>query len=258
MRVFWERLRRRAGRRSSCCRRGRSSIRGTGRCRSRTSRATAASSRSTAAATAARTGPSGAEAYTIREFALDALAVLDATETERAVVVGVSCAALWGACSLPSIRSASPAPRSSARRSRWRRRCRSARCTPSTSRSTPTKGGRSTTSTTGCATTATSSSSSCGSASRSRTRRSRSRTASGGRLETTPETLADHDAGIGLPTGVEFTDSVARVRCPVLVMHGDEDAIRPQAQGVALAERDARRVRHRSRDRATCRRLAIR
>ena len=55
-------------------------------------------------------------------------------------------------------------------------------------------------------------------------------------LETTPETLADHDAGIGLPTGVEFTDLCARVRCPVLVMHGDEDAIRPQAQGVALAE----------------------
>src|SRR3712207_8117251 len=28
----------------------------------------------------------------------------------------------------------------------------------------------------------------------------------------------------------------ARVRCPVLVIHGDEDAIRPHAQGVALAE----------------------
>ena len=27
-----------------------------------------------------------------------------------------------------------------------------------------------------------------------------------------------------------------RVRCPVLVIHGDEDAIRPHSQSVALAE----------------------
>jgi pimeloyl-ACP methyl ester carboxylesterase len=33
-----------------------------------------------------------------------------------------------------------------------------------------------------------------------------------------------------------FRDSCARVRCPVLVVHGDEDAIRPHAQGAALAE----------------------
>jgi pimeloyl-ACP methyl ester carboxylesterase len=39
--------------------------------------------------------PRGAEPYAIREFALDALAVLDATATDRAVV-GVSCATLWG------------------------------------------------------------------------------------------------------------------------------------------------------------------
>ena len=40
--------------------------------------------------------PAGAEAYEVRKFALDALAVLDATETERAVLVGVSCGAMWG------------------------------------------------------------------------------------------------------------------------------------------------------------------
>src|SRR5918992_4959035 len=40
--------------------------------------------------------PEGAQAYAIREFAADALAVLDATRTERAVLAGVSCAALWG------------------------------------------------------------------------------------------------------------------------------------------------------------------
>ena len=33
--------------------------------------------------------PTGAEAYDEREFALDALAVLDATATDRAVIVGV-------------------------------------------------------------------------------------------------------------------------------------------------------------------------
>ena len=40
--------------------------------------------------------PTGPDAYAIREFTSDALAVLDATETERAVLIGVSCAALWG------------------------------------------------------------------------------------------------------------------------------------------------------------------
>jgi len=40
--------------------------------------------------------PAGAEAYTVPEFAADALAVLDATGTERCVLAGVSCAALWG------------------------------------------------------------------------------------------------------------------------------------------------------------------
>ena len=40
--------------------------------------------------------PRGPEAYSIRAFADDALAVMDATATERAVLVGVSCAALWG------------------------------------------------------------------------------------------------------------------------------------------------------------------
>ncbi len=41
--------------------------------------------------------PSDVEAYTEREFAADALAVMDATATERAVLVGLSAGALWGA-----------------------------------------------------------------------------------------------------------------------------------------------------------------
>jgi pimeloyl-ACP methyl ester carboxylesterase len=48
--------------------------------------------------------------------------------------------------------------------------------------------------------------------------------------------LADHDAGIDLPIGVDFGELCERVRCPVLVMHGDEDALHPHARGVALAE----------------------
>jgi pimeloyl-ACP methyl ester carboxylesterase/predicted glycosyltransferase len=39
--------------------------------------------------------PRGAAAYADHEFAADALAVLDATQTERAVVVGFSCGATW-------------------------------------------------------------------------------------------------------------------------------------------------------------------
>ena len=54
-------------------------------------------------------------------------------------------------------------------------------------------------------------------------------------LHTTPEALADATRGIGLPWPEPFADLCARVRCPTLVIHGDEDRIRPHAQGEALA-----------------------
>ena len=41
--------------------------------------------------------PDTVEAYDEREFAADAIAVMDATGTERAVIVGLSAGALWGA-----------------------------------------------------------------------------------------------------------------------------------------------------------------
>src|SRR5215211_1777818 len=41
--------------------------------------------------------PGTAEAYAEREFAADAVAVMDAVGVERAVVVGLSAGALWGA-----------------------------------------------------------------------------------------------------------------------------------------------------------------
>jgi pimeloyl-ACP methyl ester carboxylesterase/predicted glycosyltransferase len=55
-------------------------------------------------------------------------------------------------------------------------------------------------------------------------------------LETDPETLADTTCALGLCGLEEFKKTCARVRCPVLVIHGDADLIRPHAQGAALAE----------------------
>jgi pimeloyl-ACP methyl ester carboxylesterase len=180
--------------------------------------------------------PVGAEAYAIREFAGDALAVLDATATERAVLVGVSCAALWGVLLAaehpervagaafigPAVALAPPLPERAVYAfdepldtqegwakyniHHWLRDYHDflefflGKCFTEPHSTKQIEDGIA------------------------------------WALETTPEALADHEAGIGLPTGVEFTDLCERVRCPVLVMHGDEDAIRPHAQGAALAE----------------------
>ncbi len=54
-------------------------------------------------------------------------------------------------------------------------------------------------------------------------------------LETTPETLADALRGIGVTRDETFPETVARLRCPTLVIHGDRDLVRPHAQGEALA-----------------------
>ena len=55
-------------------------------------------------------------------------------------------------------------------------------------------------------------------------------------LETDPETLANTSRAIGACRWEGFRTTCARVRCPVLVIHGDEDLIRPHRQGAALAE----------------------
>ena len=180
--------------------------------------------------------PQGAAPYAIREFALDSLAVLDATETERAVVVGVSCATLWGvllaaehpervagaAFIAPAVPLAPPLPERTVypfddpldanegwakyNIHHWRRDYRDfleffvGKCftEPHSTKQVE--------------------------------------DAIGWALETTPEVLAGHDAGIALPTGVDFGELCKRVRCPVLVIHGDDDRIRPHAQGAAVAE----------------------
>jgi pimeloyl-ACP methyl ester carboxylesterase/predicted glycosyltransferase len=180
--------------------------------------------------------PQGAEAYAIREFALDALAVLDATVTERAVVAGVSCATLWGvmlaaehpervagaAFIAPSVPLAPPLPERKVypfdepldtdegwakyNMHHWLRDYRDfleffvGKCFTEAHSTKQIED------------------------------------VIGWALETTPEVLADHDAGIDLPTGVDFRELCTRVRCPVLVMHGDEDALHPHARGAALAE----------------------
>ena len=53
-------------------------------------------------------------------------------------------------------------------------------------------------------------------------------------LETDPETLVQTEGGRNLSAD-EVRTLAARVRCPVLVIHGDEDAIRPHANGAELA-----------------------
>ena len=54
-------------------------------------------------------------------------------------------------------------------------------------------------------------------------------------LETDPETLADTMSALSLCHREQFAEVCARVRCPVLVIHGENDLIRPHAQGAALA-----------------------
>jgi pimeloyl-ACP methyl ester carboxylesterase/predicted glycosyltransferase len=55
-------------------------------------------------------------------------------------------------------------------------------------------------------------------------------------LETDPETLANTSRAIGACRWEGFRAVCERVRCPVLVIHGDRDLIRPHRQGAALAE----------------------
>jgi pimeloyl-ACP methyl ester carboxylesterase len=60
-------------------------------------------------------------------------------------------------------------------------------------------------------------------------------------LETTPATLTDTQAGPGL-TADETRELAARVRCPVLVITGEDDHISSHAAHVALAEETGARL----------------
>ena len=55
-------------------------------------------------------------------------------------------------------------------------------------------------------------------------------------LETTPETLIATALAPGLTDRAEVLELAARVDCPILVIHGDRDAISPHERGAALAD----------------------
>jgi pimeloyl-ACP methyl ester carboxylesterase len=179
--------------------------------------------------------PAAAEAYTEREFAADALAVLDATATERAALVSLSCGALWSTLLAaehpdrvagivylgPAVGLAPPHPERAvhsflepldtdegwARYNQhyWLRDYRGflefffSRCLTEP---------HSTKQREDCVAWA---------------------------LEIAPETLIATELGLLLCGLESFERQCRRVRCPTLVIHGDEDAIRPHAQGAALA-----------------------
>jgi pimeloyl-ACP methyl ester carboxylesterase/predicted glycosyltransferase len=181
--------------------------------------------------------PVGAEAYTPDELAADALAVMDATGTERAAVVAISCGALWATILAaehpervdsvihigPAVglapghpeRDVHPFDKSQTDEKDWAKynshywqrdylgflefffaKCFSE---PHSSKQIE-----------DCI---------------------------GWALQTDPITLADTTRGIGLACRTEsFRETCARVRCPTLVIHGDEDQVRPLRQGAELAK----------------------
>ena len=180
--------------------------------------------------------PVGARAYSIDEFAADALAVMDATATERATLVALSCGALWAtalaadhpervdaiAYIAPAVNLAPGHPEreefafdeplaldegwAKYNSHYWRIDYPGflefffAQCFNEP---------HSTKQVEDCIAWA---------------------------MGTDAATLADTTRGIGIRRGEAFASVCARVHCPTLVIHGDRDLIRPLAQGEALAE----------------------
>jgi len=180
--------------------------------------------------------PAGAEAYAVDEFAADALAVMDATGTERAALVGLSCGALWAtvlaaehpdrvervAYIAPAV---SLAPQLPERQGYaldepldtdegwakyntyyWLRAYDEfleffvGKCLNEAHMTKPTED------------------------------------TIGWAHETTPEALGDATRGIALGGTERWRERCALVRCPTLVIHGDEDRVRSHGQGAALAQ----------------------
>ena len=255
MRLFYEVYGDGEPTRSCCCRRGRSSTRATGRRRSPTSRGISGSSRSTGAGTASRTARTASRAYT------------EARVRRRRARRPGRHADRRGRPRRPVVRRAvGDAAGRRPPRARARRRptsgppCRSRPAHPeraivataSRRTSTPTRAGRSTTATTG-----------------SEDYRGflefffaqmfnephstkQIEDCVGWALETDPETLADTMSALHLcrpRTFARHASPACSARC--CVIHGDQDLIRPHAQGAALAEatggraRDARGLRPR-------------
>jgi pimeloyl-ACP methyl ester carboxylesterase/predicted glycosyltransferase len=180
--------------------------------------------------------PDGIAPYVEAEFAADALAVLDATKTERAVLMGLSCGALWGTLlaanhpdrvsAIAYIGPAVPLALGHPERAivgRFEEELDTDEGWAKYNRhywqrdyegflefffakmfNEP----HSTKQIEDCI---------------------------GWALETDPATLANTMSALNLCGTEEFAEVCARVKCPVLVIHGDKDLIRPHAQGEALA-----------------------
>ena len=179
---------------------------------------------------------SGAEAYRTDEFAADAIAVMDASATPSAVLLGVSCGALWATIlaadhpeRVDAVAYIGPAvglaPGNPDREKYafddqldtdegwakynshyWRKDYRGflefffAQCVSEPHSSKQIED---------CVAWA---------------------------LDTSPETLADTTRALGMSRGETLSETCERVRCPTLVIHGDGDVVRPLRQGAALAE----------------------
>jgi pimeloyl-ACP methyl ester carboxylesterase/predicted glycosyltransferase len=179
--------------------------------------------------------PDSAEAYAEREFAADALAVMDATATERAVVVGLSAGALWAvllAAEHPERVAGAVCIAAAAPFAQHQNRVTRGFDEPLESYEGWDKYNRnfwladfrgflefffgqvftephSTKQIEDCV---------------------------GWGLETGPETLALTWLGRELHDRDEFTRLCGRITCPVLVLHGTEDAVRPFVVGAQLAD----------------------
>jgi pimeloyl-ACP methyl ester carboxylesterase/predicted glycosyltransferase len=180
--------------------------------------------------------PPGAEAYRTDEFAADALAVMDATATRSATLLGVSCAALWATIlaadhpeRVEAVAYIGPAvglaPGNPDREKYafddeldtdegwakynshyWLKDYRGflefffAQCVSEPHSSKQIED---------CVAWA---------------------------LDTSPETLADTTRALGMSRGESLRETCERVTCPTLVIHGDCDVVRPLRQGIALAD----------------------
>lgn len=180
--------------------------------------------------------PAGSENYTHVEFAADALAVLDATQTDRAVLVSLSCGGLWGiqlaadhperVLGLFAMTPAVPLAPGLPERKVYR----------FDERQDTTEGwakynayywhqdyadflrfffGR-------CLTEPHST--------------KQIEDCVGWGLETDPGTLVDATYGLTACGSRSFAAVCEQVTCPVQVLHGDEDAVMPHARGARLAE----------------------
>ncbi len=199
---------------------------------------------STAAATVARTGRSEPEAYTTSEFAADAIAVMDATATDRAALVALSCGALWATIARRrSPRAGRSASSTSRRPSRSRPTTRSATAAPLRRRRSTTERG-------------------LGEVQppllapglprlprvllrqvlqRAALDASRSRTASAGRSRPTPETLIDTTRGIGIPREETVPADLRPRALPDARDPRRRDLVRPHRAGRGARARDRRR-----------------